>query len=149
MIIDRLTHAKAYTGLGPRFAKAFAYLALTDLDKLPVGRFAIEGDNLFALVSDGPTKPRDQCRYEAHLRYHDIQLVTHGEELMGYAPVEDLLVVQPFRAGNDYAFFEGIGTDFQVRAGMFAVFMPQDGHRPSMAIDQPQRVRKVVLKVAV
>lgn len=149
MILDLLTHAGAYAGLGAHFAKAFNFLADTDLNQLPVGRTEIAGDKLFALVSDGPTKSRNECRFEAHRRYHDIQLVTYGEELMGYAPVENLRVLQPFREGDDYAFFEGVGTDLFVCAGMFAMFMPQDGHRPSMAVTQPQRVRKVVLKVAV
>jgi beta-galactosidase beta subunit len=32
---------------------------------------------------------------------------------------------------------------------MFTLFMPEDAHMPGMAVDQPQPVKKVVVKIAV
>jgi YhcH/YjgK/YiaL family protein len=32
---------------------------------------------------------------------------------------------------------------------MFTVFMPQDGHMPGIAVNEPQPVKKVVVKVAI
>lgn len=150
MIIDHISNANLYKPLGPRIAQGFEYLQKTNLDSLPSGRVEIDGDAMFAIVADGPTKLPEQCRYEAHRQYYDIQLVTRGQELMGYAPVSGMKVVDDFTEGNDYAFFEGAGSDVLVSAGWFALFMPQDAHRPSMAVDRkPQHVRKVVVKVRV
>jgi YhcH/YjgK/YiaL family protein len=150
MIIDHISNASIYRPLGPRFSRAFDYLLNTDLDALPTGRVEVAGDELFAIVADGETKMPQQCRYEAHRQYHDIQLVTHGAETMGYAPVSRLKLIEDFVEASDYAFFMGEGDEFLVSAGWFALFMPQDAHRPSMAIKgRPQRVRKIVMKVAV
>lgn len=150
MIIDHISNAALYKPLGSRIGRAFDFLLATQLDDLPTGRVEIDGDDIFAIVADGPTRLPAECRYESHRRYLDIQLVVAGEELMGYAPVSRLQVVEDFTLENDYAFYEGEGVDMLVPAGWFALFMPQDAHRPSMAIDhRPKRVRKVVIKVAV
>jgi YhcH/YjgK/YiaL family protein len=150
MIIDRLEHADFYHGLGPRFRQAFDYLRSTDLLRLPTGRLAIDGDGLFAIVVDGPTRLKKDCRWEAHRRYHDLQYVASGEEVMGFAPREAMRMIEPFADGEDYAFFEGEGQYVRVGPGHFMIFAPQDVHRPSMAVDDtPAPVRKVVLKVLV
>jgi len=149
MIIDRLENIQAYAGLERGFAAAIQYLQATDLDKLPTGRVEIEGDRLFAIVVDGPTRLREGARYESHRRYHDLQIVTHGCEIMGYADVRTMKQVEPFVEENDYAFYDGAGADLLVPAGLFVVFTPRDAHCPSLAVDQPARVRKIVLKVAV
>ena len=149
MIIDRLDNIQAYASLGPRFAKAIRYLRSTDLDKLPTGRVEIDGDELWALVVDGPTRSRERARYESHQRYHDIQVVTCGREIMGYADVSTMKMVEPFTGDSDYAFYDGEVNDLLVCAGMFVLFTPRDAHCPSLAVDKPNRVRKIVLKVAV
>jgi YhcH/YjgK/YiaL family protein len=48
---------------------------------------------------------------------------------------------------KDIVFFSGETTQLIVEAGMFAVFYPQDVHRPCMQIDGPEKVKKVVVKV--
>ena len=150
MIIDRLEHSDLYQQLGPRFARAFDYLRSADLQALPDGRNEIDGDALFAMVVDAPTKVIKDCRWEAHRRYHDIQYVVAGEELMGFAPMDRMQIAEPFDDTDDYALFEGEGQYVTVAAGQFTVFAPQDVHRPSIAIDdKPAQVRKVVLKVLV
>ena len=32
---------------------------------------------------------------------------------------------------------------------MFGLYMPEDAHMPNMAVDQPQPVKKIVVKIAV
>ena len=41
------------------------------------------------------------------------------------------------------------GSGRQLPAGMFTIFTPEDAHMPGIALDQPQPVKKVVVKVAV
>jgi len=43
--------------------------------------------------------------------------------------------------------FSGETTQLPLEAGMFAIFFPQDIHRPCMQIDGPEKVKKVVIKV--
>ena len=34
-----------------------------------------------------------------------------------------------------------------MRPGLFAVFFPQDAHMPGLAVDQPEPVKKMVIKI--
>jgi biofilm protein TabA len=149
MIVDRLDYANLYVNLSSGITRGFEYLRTTDLQHLPLGRVEIDGESLFAIVVDEPTRSINDCKWESHQRYYDIQYVVDGEELMGFASLDQMCVVEPFENGSDYAFYEGDGQYIAVRAGWFALFAPQDVHRPSIAIERPSRVRKVVIKVKV
>jgi biofilm protein TabA len=147
MIFDRLDQAELYRGLSPGIAHAFDYLRTTNLQHLPLGRVEIDGESLFAIVIDEPTRNRSDCKWESHRRYQDIQYVVDGEEVMGFAALDQMSVAEPFENGSDYAFYNGEGQYVTVGAGWFTLFMPHDVHRPSMAVNMPARVRKVVIKV--
>ena len=149
MIIDRIENADFYRCLSPAFAKAMDFLKNTDLAALPDGRTDIDGEQLFAIVVDELTKPLDQCLWEAHKKYHDVQYIAEGVEQMGYANVAQMKVSVPYDEAKEAAFYEGEGSFVVVPAGTFAIFCPQDVHKPSAAIDTPARVRKIVVKVAV
>ena len=41
------------------------------------------------------------------------------------------------------------GIKLTVKKGMFAIFMPQDGHKPSCMLTVPEPIRKAVVKVRV
>lgn len=150
MILDRLENAAHYFGLGERIAAALRYLQSNDCTQLAAGKIAIQGEQIYALVQDNTTRPREQGVWEAHRKYIDVQFVAAGVEEMGYANIETLTVKKPYDDQADYALFAGPGCFVRVPAGSFAIFFPQDGHIPGSAVDdQPAAVRKVVVKVAV
>lgn len=131
--------------------RAFEYLARTDLAALPLGRTAIEGDDVYVTVTETGTRPPEQVRFESHRRYIDIQLVVQGQEVIEVAPAASLAVVEPYDAAKDIEFYavpESRGT-IALRAGDFAVFVPGDGHRPGLHLDGPHVSRKAVVKVSV
>jgi len=148
MILDRLEHSVHYAALGRGFAAGFAYLRETDLANLADGRYEIEGKNVLAIVQTYPTKPQSEGRWEAHRDHADIQVVVSGAERMGVVPLEVMTVESPYDAERDVEFYRGNGGKFfDVNGGEFAVFYPHDVHMPSLAIDKPQTVKKVVIKV--
>ena len=49
---------------------------------------------------------------------------------------------------DDVYFFDAEGDHFVLHAGQFAVFAPQDAHRPGLAVDGPTPVKKSGVKVA-
>lgn len=150
MVLDKLDNASWYLGLGERIAIALAYLRENDCTKLPVGKTPIRGDQIYALVQDNTTKPREQGVWEAHRKYIDVQFVATGVEEIGYANIETLSVKKPYGDKDDYALFDGPGSFVTVPAGSFTIFFPADGHIPGLAVNgQPAAVRKVVVKVAV
>ena len=83
MIIDQLANSHLYYSLTSRIKLAFDYLDKIDLSTLSVGRNEIEGDNIYAMLQQYTSKPREQGLWEAHRRYIDLQLVIQGAEQIG------------------------------------------------------------------
>jgi biofilm protein TabA len=148
MILDVLSNADLYTTMNPLFGKAMRFLREADLTKLPKGRYPIDGDRVFALVDEYTTLPAEQCEYEVHRRYWDIQCIVKGAERMGYAPANAMQVNKPYDSTTDLMFLRGQGALFEIREGMFAVFGLEDAHMPKVAVNGPAKVKKVVVKVA-
>ena len=58
MIIDALANMEFYKGLNEQLYKGLTFLKDKDLASLPVGRYDIDGDEVFALVQDTRRAPR-------------------------------------------------------------------------------------------
>ena len=152
MIVDRLEKASLYHCLGPRFKAAFAYLQQTDFSRVALEKFELDGKKLFALPQEYDAKPRETGVWEAHRKYIDIQYIVSGREQMGIAYAPAMRVMQEYDAEKDFMLLEPAkeaGQFLRYAPGMFAIFYPHDAHMPSIALERPEKVRKVVMKVAV
>jgi YhcH/YjgK/YiaL family protein len=78
-----------------------------------------------------------------------VQYVASGSERIGIASLHTMTVDMPHDTDRDVAFFHGTGDWFTLPAGSFAIFMPQDVHRPCVQVSAAERVRKIVLKAAI
>jgi len=146
MIIDHLKNASQYAGADKRLAAALQYLQSTDLTSVPPGRYEIDGSDVFAIVQEYESKPKDKGYWEAHRQYIDVQYVARGAELMGYAHL-DRLKPGAYDATKDFLPLEGEGDFFEVREGTFVILSSQDAHMPGIAVTLPRPVKKVVVKV--
>jgi YhcH/YjgK/YiaL family protein len=147
VILDQLKHAGAYRKLGERFAVGFDYLITTDFAAVADGRYEIRGEDVYAMVQSYDTKPQSEGRWESHRRNADIQYVISGHERMGVAPIGGMKVQTPYDEKSDVAFFTGSGQFLRVNQGSFTIFLPHDVHMPTLAVDSPVAVKKVVVKV--
>lgn len=146
MIIDSIDNIEIYTGLGDGITNALRYIATNDFDNMEPGKYDIDGDNLFVIISDYITKHNNECQLEAHRKYIDVQYMVKGVEWMGCAILKDQAPVTEYNDKKDYAFFEGEASFIKLEKGMFAIFFPKDLHMPGTA-DKPGHVRKVVAKI--
>jgi YhcH/YjgK/YiaL family protein len=152
VILDQLKHAAAYRNLGDNFAAGIDYLLHSDFAHIPDGRYEVIGSHNFAIVQSYTTKPPEKGRWEAHRKYADIQYMLNGGEKMGVAPLERMNVEQAYDGERDLEFFtlddaRGTAQVVAVEQGSFAIFLPHDVHMPTLMIDRPAGVRKVVVKV--
>ena len=69
MIVDTLSGSGRYDALHPRFKKAFDY-AVARMDTLAPGKYAIDGDDLYIVISEGLLRP------EQPFADYDIQIVS-------------------------------------------------------------------------
>ena len=153
MIIDTLSNHALYTGLNDRIDQALAHLADTDFSQLPVGNYELDGRNLFVIVNDYQTKPTEVEPFEVHRQYIDVQYVVSGEEEIGYIPLGEQTPSKAYYEKHDYEEYSYETCQQQAsfipfRQGMFAIFYPNDMHMPGVS-DQPNQVRKVVIKVKI
>jgi len=149
MIVDKIENAGLYKNLGERIQKSFNYIKQTDLKKLKSGRYDIDGDKIFALISEYQTKAESDGKLEAHKKYIDVQFVIEGEELMGYSPLGDQSILEPYKEENDIIFYKGEKVFIKVTEGMFAIFFPEDMHMPGIEVGESSAVKKLVIKVRV
>ncbi len=159
MILSPLCDADVYAALGDGFRKAFEYLKRTDLAALEAGRVDVDGpggESVFALPQVITTKPPEQCRWEAHRKYADIQYVVSGVERMGVGPRTLFDVETAHDPAKDVGFFKPASADalgqtslVVVPEGFFTIFMPSDVHMPLVWSGSPATVKKVVMKVRV
>lgn len=149
MILDLLSQHAPYTSIHPGFAAGFEFLRRPDLATLAAGRYAIDGERIYAIVQDYETKPWGEGFLEVHRRYTDIQYIVSGEEFIGYAPLEKQPVKERYDEATDIAFLYGPSDPTLMRSGMFAIFFPHDAHMPARTTSVPSAVRKVVVKTLV
>ena len=148
MIIDRLKNASLYFDLHKRLKAAFNYLQNTDFSELEPGRYEVEGTNIYALVQQYESKPKEKGRWEAHRRYMDIQYIWEGEELFGHAYLDDLNIIS-YDENKDFVTLEGKGDFVTLHSGSFVIVAPQDAHMPGIAVSTPKPVKKIVVKVLI
>lgn len=153
MIVDTLSNAKLYSHLSPKLTQALVHLSKTDFTQLAVGNYELDGKDIFVIVNDYQTKPKESESFEAHQQYIDVQYVVSGEEEFGYLPLADQTPSRPYFAEHDYAEFDyesnkSDATFIPFKAGMFAIFFPHDMHMPGVSAHSNQ-VRKVVIKVKI
>lgn len=150
MVIDTLSEAGSYHSLGPRIAAGLAWLAGFSPEK-PDGRYDIDGDNVYALVQSYDTVPAGEKKYESHRVYADIQYVATGTETISYAPTGGLQPVTAYDAAKDFLLYAdpSASTPLHLSPGTFAIFYPQDGHKPGCVNGAPCHMKKVVIKVRV
>ena len=147
MIFDKLHNASLYHGLGSSIEKSLKFLESEDFSSMEIGKYPIEGNDIFYMVSQYETKPAEEVDYEAHRKYIDIQYIVEGQEIIGYANLGSLNVKEEYNAEKDIGFLEGEGDYFTIRKGDFVIFFPEDAHQPCLLVDKPETVKKIVVKV--
>ena len=130
-------------------AKAITYLTETDFDHLADGVYEIDGKMMYAQVFTFTSKPASECKPELHRNYLDVQFWINGEEKFGVAPINGVGNCIEEILERDLYFYDGVANESFVHAtkGCYAVFFPNDVHRPGTVVDEPLTYRKVVVKV--
>lgn len=147
MIFDTLENIKNYEGLG-RVYTALKFLSETDFTKMDLGRYELQGDDIFYMVQRYETDP-DKTISEAHKKYIDIQFMVDGEEIIGIAPISCNKTEKEAKPENDVWFYECKTEPLTLIKNSFMVLYPSDLHCPGVAVDKPLSCLKVVVKVKV
>jgi YhcH/YjgK/YiaL family protein len=149
VVFDHLDNALMYSGLGERITIGLSLLNEDSIRNAAPGKYEVDGENLFYVVSEYETKPIEEGKLEIHRKYLDIQYIVSGEECIGVAPLEGLTEETPYNGEKDLAFYHYDPTmsKLHLKQGMFAIFWPNEPHMPGRSIDRAEKVKKIVVKI--
>jgi YhcH/YjgK/YiaL family protein len=149
--VNRKELAVSYFKNKERWDEAFTFLKSNNLPELEIKRHDIDGDNLYAPVTDYLTKNEEDAKFEAHQKYIDIQYVISGVEQMSVAPMamkKD--IITPYDPAKDIEFMTvKESKNYKATPERFFIFFPSDIHRPGVKAGNNSQVRKIVVKVKV
>jgi YhcH/YjgK/YiaL family protein len=145
--IDKTEFARQYHANKDYWDKAFAFIREHDLKTLAPGKYPIDGTNVFATITEDPSKDFDKTQWESHRKYIDLQYVITGEEKMGKYPFTKLVVTKPYDEAKDVANYSGDGEIYIVPSGTFMIFFPANAHRPNITPGGNKVIKKLVIKV--
>ena len=153
MILDTLDAIGKYAGISPNFETAVRWLQETDPEALEPGRTDIDGERVYAVMSENRVKPKEPV-FEVHRRYADIQIILQGREGFLYGREGRELSGKP---ENDVWFCEADRqVPFELEEGGVTVFLPGEAHAPGLYPEKDKRPlspaapvpdRKLVVKV--
>lgn len=149
MIVGHIDQRETFSYLPAAVQRSLAFLSATNLDELPVGRHDIDGDKIFVNVMEFETSCADSKLHEVHREYIDIQFLITGKERIGFAVASaNHRVETPYDPVNDYWLAAPLATESEVvmEPGMFAIFLPDQPHKPGCAVGASLAIKKAVVK---
>jgi YhcH/YjgK/YiaL family protein len=153
MLICNIDQLASQVKLNEKMQKAIDFLKKTDLNNLPNGRTEIDGEAVYAKVFEYETISWDEVKYEAHEKYIDLQYVISGKEAMGYIDVRKLKKTDEYNPQKDVVH----GTPFPAKdvswtvltENELAVCYPIDAHAPKGVVETPEKIKKIIIKIAI
>ncbi len=125
----------------------------TDFTKKDDGTIKIDNEDLnYILTTYNTSNNIEEKPAEAHRKFIDLQYILYGEEKIGYADYRSpKMQSKEYDGGNDVELFSRIEDEsfFVLKKGMYAVFFPEDVHRPGLSNKEARGVRKVIFKIPV
>lgn len=148
MILDTIEQASRYAALNRHFTKAIEFMQQSGLQALPPGKYPVDGENVWATVTEGVLKSEADAKLEVHDRYIDIQITLRGTETYGWKSRE--ACSEPdgsYNPEKDILFWRNRSTAFvTLHEREFVVFFPEDAHQPMIG---EGTVKKCVIKIKV
>ena len=150
MIKDNLTNCALYFSAHKNFEKAFEFIKTAVKENYAVGKYEIDGKDLYASVQEYTSKLPADAKNEGHRNYIDIQFIIAGEEIIEVCDITASQIKTEYNPEKDVEFYhDAINPSVcSLASGEYAIVFPHDIHKPGMAINGNQLpVRKIVVKV--
>lgn len=145
--VNAVEFAKQYHTNKAWWDKAIAFLNDKRLDTLKPGKYVIDGDNVYAMITEGPIKDMDKTGWESHRNYIDLHYVISGKEKIGVADATTATVTNPYDATKDVANYNTEGKFYDAEPGEFFLLFPGDAHRPGIKTGGFDKDKKLVIKI--
>ena len=150
MIIGKLKDLKRYKGIAKNIDTAIDYLENNDILALEKGKYFIDGDNVILNRDTYVAKDLEDCFFENHKNYMDLQIVLKGKEVFGYTDISNptLKVTTPYNIEKDVTKYSCEGGVFFTLEEGYALVYPEDVHLAKCKAND-EIVEKAVIKIKI
>ncbi len=150
MIVGKLKDLAHYKGLSKNIDTAIDFVLNTDLLALPQGKTVVDGDNVYVNRDTYVARPLEECYFEGHQNYLDMQIVLKGKEGFGYTDISDpgLVVTSAYDDKKDVTKYanKALNEIFITLEEGYALVFPEDIHLAKLDVDG-KTIEKVVVKI--
>lgn len=153
MIYSNITAKHSNGAYSAQVMRAIEYCGKTDFSQMKDGRYPID-DDFIVQVNERTTKPKEQNFPEVHKEFVDFQFMYQGKDFIGFYPDEaNNEIAENHLEEFDTIFYkenpEVTEQMLPMHEGDFAVFFPEDVHRPLCQMDGPEDIKIIVIKIRV
>lgn len=117
---------------------------------METGIYPIEGDDFFVQVFDVTTREKEEARPEVHRKYVELHYSVEGKERIGFAvDLGKNTVTETLLETKDAIFYAEVDREVELvlEPGDYAIFFPEDVHRPIWEHGGRAAIRRVVIKI--
>ncbi|MDE5566699.1 MAG: YhcH/YjgK/YiaL family protein [Anaeroplasmataceae bacterium] len=151
MIVAKLRDIKRYKGISKNIDTAIDYILTHDLMALPKGKTIIDGDKVYVNRDTYVARPLEECFFENHEHYLDLQIVLKGQEIFGYTDITNptLQVTTPYNTEKDVTKYSATkDTVYFTLDESFALVFKEDIHLAKCKANDGI-VEKAVVKIRI
>ena len=155
MIVGKLVDLYRYKGIAKNIDTAIDWmlnLGVEGMLALPKGKTVVDGTNVYANRDTYVARPLEECFFENHNNYIDIQVVLKGKEIIGYTHISnpDLKVTTPYNPEKDVTKYnyDPKGAVFFTLEEGFALVYTEDAHLAKCKADD-NLTEKLVVKIKI
>lgn len=154
MIYGHISAKETEQAFAEPIRAAIRYCRETDVSGMGESRTELRGGELIVQICDRITGKKEEKLPEVHRRYAELQFMAEGSEYMGFYPDKgDNKILEDCLEEKDTLYYQENPLSEEVMLlmtpGTYAVFFPEDVHRPFCQAEAPARVKKIVIKIAV
>ena len=149
MFKGNLKNLETLENFNDNIKQGLKFALKNNLDDLPIGKIFLDEKN-YANVDEYQTKELGE--FEAHRKYIDIQIMISGREIIEVTDIKNCANSRGYIEEKDIEFFKSSKDEIQkieLNKGDFVILEPNDAHKPQIMVNKSEKVKKIVLKIAV
>ena len=148
MIFDKICNIKNYKGINKNLDIEIYSIARREYIKGISGKNLVQEEEVFFNVQNYITKNKEECFFETHKDYLDIQLVMFGEEKIGVTEIEKLKLDKEYDKERDLETQKGEPEIvFEMNENNFLILFPGEPHMPGIKNNENIEIKKIVYKI--
>lgn len=150
MIFDSVQNAEIYSQISPNLKVALEFMQNNDLAQMEEGHHPLADGNVDIIIKKGySTKAEEQCKWENHLEFIDIQYLLSGREKIAYCNTTQMQVKTAYDPKTDKILYHNTDKGFYTKlgAGDFIILFPNDAHMTLISDGDASVNSKAVIKV--